>query len=252
MAFRFQHLGLQVQGDPEKAKQIIQEALIRTDNDTTKAAERLGVSRRALYRWMQQLDLGTPLRHRETSKSWRSYVYFIQQDEDGPIKIGTSKGVKLRLSQLQNANPSHRLRLLAAVPGGPNEETTLHKRFAHARIIGVVGEWFRPTPDLCVFITEIGAHPLDVAANPTETNADDWLMFRAWCRVQGLRPLPATYDAIARYIHYLDTEDRLVLRRVLMSIAHAHREGDFDWRFSTDPVMYPESRGGVDTTGAPE
>lgn len=70
-------------------------------------------------------------------------VYFIQATS-GPIKIGIALDPRARLAGLQISH-FEELALLAAVPGGINLETQLHRRFAHLRIRG---EWFRDGPEL--------------------------------------------------------------------------------------------------------
>lgn len=84
-----------------------------------------------------------------------SLVYFIQRGEDGPVKIGYSKNVRGRLSQLQGGMPE-RLRLLGVLDGGKTEEHRLHRYFAaHA----ISGEWFNPAPELLAFIQKNGRTP---------------------------------------------------------------------------------------------
>jgi hypothetical protein len=73
-----------------------------------------------------------------------SYVYFVQQGRDGPIKIGIADDPDLRLGQLQCGNP-RLLYIRATEPGGVRLERALHKQFAHARM---QGEWFEPSDDL--------------------------------------------------------------------------------------------------------
>lgn len=68
-------------------------------------------------------------------------VYFIQEDEDGPIKIGVAVDVDKRLAMLQIGN-SRQLRLLAIRDGGRALEIELHKRLGDFRIRG---EWFEPS-----------------------------------------------------------------------------------------------------------
>jgi len=75
-------------------------------------------------------------------------IYFIQQGDVGPIKIGycqSGRSVFKRLGTLQVGNPE-RLYLRAVIPeGGTTTERKLHAAFASARL---TGEWFRPTPTL--------------------------------------------------------------------------------------------------------
>lgn len=79
-------------------------------------------------------------------------VYFIQAGDGGPIKIGCSCNVPMRLSVLQigNAEP---LRTLCTMPGAYAEEHRLHDRF---KADNIAGEWFRPSADLMSFIGAIG------------------------------------------------------------------------------------------------
>jgi len=79
-------------------------------------------------------------------------VYFIQQGEDGPIKIGTANDPKKRLTELQTGNPS-RLYLLGTVRGSTEREHHLHKRMKeHQTREG--GEWFDPTGEVFTVIEE--------------------------------------------------------------------------------------------------
>lgn len=66
------------------------------------------------------------------------FVYFIQGEGGGPIKIGWAVYPRGRLSSLQASSPV-RLRLLAYVPGGVAKERRLHQQFAADRLHG---EWF--------------------------------------------------------------------------------------------------------------
>lgn len=71
------------------------------------------------------------------------YVYFIQADENGPIKIGfTADDPKRRLSQLQTGNASA-LKLLGAIKGTAVQERQFHTALSEWRL---QGEWFEPHP----------------------------------------------------------------------------------------------------------
>jgi hypothetical protein len=78
--------------------------------------------------------------------SERSWVYFIESGEGGPIKIGYGKNVDYRISNLQMGNPVQ-LRLLgkALADDALAVEELLHDRFREYRIRG---EWYRPVPEL--------------------------------------------------------------------------------------------------------
>jgi hypothetical protein len=66
------------------------------------------------------------------------FVYFIQEQNDGPIKIGYSARPEKRLSDLQTGNPDQ-LHLRHVIPGDRQVERQLHRRFEPARIRL---EWF--------------------------------------------------------------------------------------------------------------
>ncbi len=90
-----------------------------------------------------------------------SWVYFIQEGADGPIKIGFTTGDPSgRLSALQTGNPNP-LRIVAATPGTMEDERRWHERFAHLRMLG---EWFLPADDLLEAMPE--------SVGPTEDNSE--------------------------------------------------------------------------------
>lgn len=82
----------------------------------------------------------------------QSRVYFIQEGEDGPIKIGVSQNVPARLKDLQTSHASS-LRLLHTIPGTYADEQRLHSSFDHLRI---QNEWFLPAPELLSWISQAG------------------------------------------------------------------------------------------------
>ena len=73
-------------------------------------------------------------------------VYFVQEGDDGPVKIGTAglRNVMSRVGGLQTGNP-RKLHLRRVVRGGAGLEVTLQRRYAAHRIRG---EWFEPHPEL--------------------------------------------------------------------------------------------------------
>jgi len=75
-----------------------------------------------------------------------SCVYFLQCGDDGPIKIGYSRGgnAEGRLTVAQVYNP-FLLHLLCVMPGGRRVELELHNKFDQFRISG---EWFEPNRGL--------------------------------------------------------------------------------------------------------
>ena len=88
------------------------------------------------------------------------FVYFIQQGNSGPIKIGfTRDNLYARVKRLQTGNPLP-LKLLAIIDGSDiKTEVSLHSRFSSCRLNG---EWFAPTEELLNFINEIKNRPCKV------------------------------------------------------------------------------------------
>lgn len=85
------------------------------------------------------------------------WIYFVRQGMEGPIKIGRAWNVDRRIKHMQTANP-YQLQLLAKIPLEADAEEKLHLRFAAHQLIG---EWFRPVPELLAYVREIAAedHP---------------------------------------------------------------------------------------------
>ncbi len=76
-------------------------------------------------------------------------IYFIQQNDNGPIKIGyTNNDIASRLYELQSANPV-KLKILGSFPGGPKDEKEIHKKFKKYKLLG---EWFSPDEELIEYI----------------------------------------------------------------------------------------------------
>lgn len=75
-------------------------------------------------------------------------IYFVQDSETLAIKIGYAADPANRIAALQTGNPSA-LVLLMECPGDRSVEAMYHRRFAKARI---VGEWFRPGPELLQYL----------------------------------------------------------------------------------------------------
>lgn len=77
-------------------------------------------------------------------------IYFVQEDPDGPIKIGCSTDPSRRLNTLQTGQPRS-LELLAVLPGDRELEKQIHERCAR---FCIRGEWFEPAQELLDFIYE--------------------------------------------------------------------------------------------------
>jgi hypothetical protein len=81
----------------------------------------------------------------------QSSVYFIQATDGGAIKIGVTTNVMKRLATLRTGSGRH-LNVLGIIRDGTREtERMLHRRFKDGRLIG---EWFRPEPDLLEYIRD--------------------------------------------------------------------------------------------------
>lgn len=89
-------------------------------------------------------------------------IYFIQNATTLNIKIGWtgSDDVRSRLRELQTGSDAPHI-LLAVCPGSKEAEHELHKRFASA---WVMGEWFRPIPELIQLLMIKAAYALSSAA----------------------------------------------------------------------------------------
>lgn len=75
-------------------------------------------------------------------------IYFIQQGEAGPIKIGWSRNVRTRIATFQTASP-YPLRLLLVLAGEERDERRLHDWFSRERLNG---EWFKSDGEVAAFI----------------------------------------------------------------------------------------------------
>ncbi|HMS73497.1 MAG TPA: GIY-YIG nuclease family protein, partial [Baekduia sp.] len=74
-------------------------------------------------------------------RSSPGFVYFIQQGDTGPVKIGRAKHPTKRIRDLQTGNPDELL-LREVIPGGAALERNLHHRFEPARLRGGPGTDF--------------------------------------------------------------------------------------------------------------
>lgn len=70
----------------------------------------------------------------------QKYVYFIQEGDDGPVKIGSAYSPAYRLGTLQTGNP-RRLHIRGTLRGGVGLERRMQAGF---RAYQLEGEWFSP------------------------------------------------------------------------------------------------------------
>lgn len=84
-----------------------------------------------------------------------TWVYFMREVNDGPVKIGWSVDPWKRLETLQAGNPRE-LVLLTLKKFGTDAwatEAALHQEFAAHQIRG---EWFNPTPEILARAASFG------------------------------------------------------------------------------------------------
>lgn len=92
---------------------------------------------------------------RGKKSSGEKFVYFIQDGDSGPIKIGASARPLQRMVSFQLAT-WRELRHLGICEGGTALEHELHVRF---RSDEIAGEWFQSSPALLEYIAQ-NAHPI--------------------------------------------------------------------------------------------
>ena len=80
----------------------------------------------------------------EEANKHKGFVYFIQGQCGGAIKIGFSFKPAERLKSLQTGYPDT-LTILTMVPGTVELERQIHEEFDHCRLNG---EWFKPEQQL--------------------------------------------------------------------------------------------------------
>jgi len=78
----------------------------------------------------------------------RAFVYFIQAENSGKIKIGHTDDVPKRMYTLQCTSPD-KLKLLGKLSTKVATEKGLHKQFNDFRYIG---EWFEPSEEILSYI----------------------------------------------------------------------------------------------------
>lgn len=86
------------------------------------------------------------------------FVYFIQGESGGPIKIGYTTDIERRLKDLQTGYPDI-LKLLMAFRGNQEYEKALHKQLQPYRLSG---EWFKPDPAIYKKMNELSALNLEI------------------------------------------------------------------------------------------
>jgi excisionase family DNA binding protein len=102
------------------------------------------------YKWARDMSkkLGLFVPNLGLGDLYKHCVYFIQDGEGGPIKIGTTGDLYSRLDSLQTAN-ARNLKLLGYQTGGYGVERALHDKFDRSKIRG---EWFEPSDEILEYI----------------------------------------------------------------------------------------------------
>ncbi len=104
------------------------------------------------------------------------FVYFIQCENTGPIKIGFTKDIKKRFYGMQTGNP-FKLNMLFNYRANRQTEEMFHEWF---RGVNVRGEWFWPTPKLLEMIEECKAWEKDRVYKDPISHSDDLMTKRQW------------------------------------------------------------------------
>lgn len=102
-------------------------------------------------RSLPRIRLGPP-KPKGPTRPMPEYIYFIQDDRGGPIKIGRSEvypNDRMRVIQIHYPYPLHILGTI--LTENPRAEAAVHDYFSHLRL---EGEWFRPEPELIKFIED--------------------------------------------------------------------------------------------------
>ena len=89
------------------------------------------------------------------------FVYYIQEEMDGNIKIGWSDDPIKRLTQHQTSN-SRELRMLVYVKGSQEYEKEIHRKFQNSK---TTGEWFKPDKRLLVHIEKERSKFFEIVQN---------------------------------------------------------------------------------------
>ena len=125
-------------------------------------------------------------------------VYMIRAGQHGPVKIGYSDEVTLRLVKMQ-ADNHERLQILRLFEGGEADEAVLHERFSDSRLHG---EWFGFTKQMLgdVGLVEIIAvhEPAAILPDPPPViSVDHPTGLLGWRLRQARRMARMTQDEVA-------------------------------------------------------
>lgn len=78
-------------------------------------------------------------------------VYFIQVENNGPIKIGVAVNPAKRFKTIQGCN-HEKLVMIGTIPGAHSLETKIHRDL---RKYNIHGEWFKPEKKVLQYIQQL-------------------------------------------------------------------------------------------------
>ena len=90
-------------------------------------------------------------------------IYFMRANNDGPVKIGWSHNLALRMKQVKS-NSDTILTVIRLVEGDKWVERWFHKEF---KLLRISGEWFRFDPSMMELSPPID-RPEDISAMPSD------------------------------------------------------------------------------------
>lgn len=123
---------------------------LREEEESESSPENIGA--RNLFAAIRDAVLCLPGDREYTTEM--PYTYFLQAGENGPIKVGWTRNLPVRLRTLCAMSPEP-LKLLGVMKGAEVEEFC-HARFGAFRLHG---EWFAPSPVVLDFIREHAMTP---------------------------------------------------------------------------------------------
>lgn len=92
-------------------------------------------------------------------------TYFFRLP-NGNIKIGYANNAKNLAHRIQELSSLHagRVHMLAAVYGGESMEALMHYKYKEHKIVGSLGEQFKPDPVMIEEISNLGIVPMGIEA----------------------------------------------------------------------------------------
>lgn len=122
------------------------------------------------------------------------FIYFIQEGNEGKIKIGFSEDPKERLKTLKIANPNN-LRIIFQYEGSEADERKIHRMFKNYNISG---EWFEPSEEIMEFI--------NVTKDSYQVNRIHQLGEEFTNIKKSIKKLEKSFDELENRIHSLNDQ----------------------------------------------